>query len=110
MMREILALVALALALLFAEFRCARRACEGREQSRRQGLDLQAGPHLERHDIDLGTIAGDRIPDGVGHLLRRDFADHGAGLEPRLRPHAGFSDEGWADHGDADSRVYQLLA
>src|ERR1700686_2828917 len=98
MMDEILTLVALALALLFAEFRGACRARDRGEEAGRQGLNLQSCPHLERHYVDLRAVPGDRIPDGISHLLRRDLPDHRAGLEPGLRPHPGIADEGRADH------------
>src|SRR5712664_4396527 len=109
MLFRILAFIPLALAQLLARLRRAGRSRDRREQARCKRLELQARLQLEWRHVDLGPVPGDRVPDSLGHLGRRDFPRHRVRLQARLRPHAGFVVEGWADHRDTDSRVQQLL-
>src|SRR5262249_56902651 len=108
MAREMLPLVALALGELLVGFGGAGRPSNCPEQPWSQAKQLDAASELQRHDVDLGTIRGDRGEDRIGDPGRSYLARHWVHLEARDRPHPSLADEGWTDHRCAHAGAHQL--
>src|SRR5437879_10961504 len=110
MVLGILPFVALALVEILVGPRGAHPPSSGREHSRRQGLQLEHGPELDRHDVDLSPVPGDRGPHAVCHLSRGDLARDRMRLETGDRPHPRLAHKRRTDHGNSNAGSSQLLA